>query len=406
MPIGLSSPARLQPVSGIRLACSSAGIYSNGRADVMLIAMEEGSTASAVFTKNAFAAAPVIVARDHIRKVNPKFCLVNAGNANAGTGDRGISMALDTCNKLAQVTCCNPEEVLPFSTGVIGQDLPAEKICSVLPDLYKDLTEDGWLQSARAIMTTDTMPKGVSKQITVNGSSVNITGIAKGAGMIRPDMATMLAFIGTDANVEKKILDKMLTTAVDLSFNRICIDGDMSTNDACIVVASGKTKMHKITEVESAAYKSLQSALNEVCSSLAQSIVRDGEGITKFITVSVEKGKSPEECLAVAYAIATSPLVKTAFFASDPNWGRILAAVGRSGIRDLDIARVAIYLNEVAIVTDGSRDNRYTEEQGRRAMAASEIDVRIVLNRGASSEKVWTSDLSYEYVRINAEYRS
>lgn len=406
MPIGLSYPGNLKPVSGIRLAAASAGIYPSGRADVMLIAMEQGAAVSAVFTKNAFAAAPVSVARDHIGKTSPKYCLVNAGNANAGTGKIGISKTLETCIKLAEISGCRPDEILPFSTGVIGQDLPSDKICGVLTTLYRDMTDDAWLNCAKAIMTTDTLPKGVSKQITIEGCPVTVTGIAKGAGMIRPDMATMLAFIATDANIEKNILDEMLMTSMNLSFNRICIDGDMSTNDACVVMASGKAEMQKITSVSSAACHLLQSALNEVCILLAQSIVRDGEGITKFVTVTVEDGKNSEECQNVAYAIATSPLVKTAFFASDPNWGRILAAVGRSGIRDLDITRVCIYLNDVTIVTDGSRDRRYSEEQGKKAMSAPEIHLRIVLNRGTSSETVWTTDFSYEYVRINAEYRS
>lgn len=406
MPVGLSSPTKLQPVAGIRLASTSARIYSSGRADAMLIAMDEGTAVSAVFTKNAFAAAPIIVARDHLQKTHPGYCLINAGNANAGTGEGGVRNALDTCKRLAEIAECRPEEILPFSTGVIGKDLPVEKLCSALPGLYGNLTEDHWFQCAKAIMTTDTLPKGISKQITVDGSTVTFTGIAKGAGMIRPDMATMLAFIGTDANIEKSILDQMLITAVNLSFNRICIDGDMSTNDACVLMASGKSKMRKVTEINSKSYRTLQTALNEICELLAQSIVRDGEGITKFITVSVEKGGNAEECLAVAYAIATSPLVKTAFFASDPNWGRILAAVGRAGINGLDIARVSIYLNDVVIVTNGSRDNNYTEELGQRAMSEPEIQIRVILNRGSSSEIVWTSDLSYDYVRINAEYRS
>ena len=406
MSVGLFSPDRLLPVAGIRLAAASAGIYSSNRSDLMLIALDEGTTVSAVFTKNAFAAAPVIVARKHIHKMNPRFCLVNAGNANAGTGEQGISNSIETCKKLAEISGCLPEEVLPFSTGVIGQNLPANKINRALPSLYKNLAEDCWLHCAKSIMTTDTLPKGISKQVTVDGATVTITGIAKGAGMIRPDMATMLAFIATDANIEKGILDEMLMMAVNVSFNRICIDGDMSTNDACMVMASGKSKMQRINNIDSESCQLLQAALNDVCILLAQSIVRDGEGATKFITVSVEKGENSQECLDVAYAIATSPLVKTAFFASDPNWGRILAVVGRSGIKNLDIGRVSIYLDELAIVTNGIRDDEYTEERGQESMSRPEIQVRVILNRGSISETVWTADFSYDYVRINAEYRS
>ena len=405
MPVGLSPPSRLFPVAGIRLASTSAGIYSSERADVMLIALDESSTVSAVFTNNAFAAAPVFVARNHLRN-KPRYFLVNAGNANAGTGETGINHALETCNKVAMTAGCRAEQVLPFSTGVIGEYLPVEKICSVIPDLYANLSEDNWMQCANAIMTTDSLPKGVSRKIDVDGITVTITGIAKGAGMIRPDMATMLAFVAIDANIQQDVLDKMVKNAVNKSFNRICIDGDTSTNDACVVMASAKSVMRMITDCESEQGQKVQNVLNEVCVSLAQSIIRDGEGATKFITVSVEKGRNSQECLAVAYTIATSPLVKTAFFASDPNWGRILAAVGRSGIRDLDIEHISIYLNNKAIVTKGSRDSRYTEEQGQKIMSGTDIHVRVVLNRGACSEKLWTSDLSVEYVRINAEYRS
>jgi len=407
MAVNLKAADRLLPVPGIRLAAASAGIYARQRTDLALIEFSENASVSTVFTRNSFAAAPVTVCRHH-KKQNKRsgYCLINAGNANAGTGTKGIENALATCRELARLATCSIESVLPFSTGVIGQDLPVDKINRTLPALLDGLTEDGWNQCAEAIITTDTATKGITKKIELDNREITITGIAKGSGMIRPDMATMLAFIGTDAVVDKSILDLILHNAVNASFNRICVDGDMSTNDACVLIASGESGNESVADEKSDKYRKLQDAISEVCIYLATAIVRDGEGASKFITVRVEGGKTRAECLDTAYAIATSPLVKTAFFASDPNWGRILAAVGRAGLADVDIYKIAIYLNDCCIVRNGSRAEDYTEEAGQAVMKMEEILLRIVLDRGRHWETVWTCDLSHEYVRINAEYRS
>lgn len=406
MAVGLYPPDQLPCIEGIRLSAVSAGIYKRTRPDLALIELAEGSNCSAVFTKNSFAAAPVQIAKDHIAKSNTRYCLVNAGNANAGTGLSGMDGGRSTCNELARLSHCTTENVLPFSTGVIGEPFPTETICRALPELYANLQADAWLDAARAIMTTDTVPKAVSKTVVIDNIEIKINGIAKGAGMIRPDMATMLAFIATDARVDKGVLDRLLTVSAGKSFNRVCVDGDTSTNDACVLIATGKAFNNEVNSINTGSYETLSNAISDVCSELAQSIVRDGEGATKFITIDVEGGKTADECLAVGYAVATSPLVKTAFFASDPNWGRILAAVGRSGIENLSIEGVCLYLNGVKIVEGGGRCITYTEEAGLEAMKNNEITVRIVLDRGDFSETLWTCDLSQEYVRINAEYRS
>lgn len=395
------------PVPGIRLASISAGIYARTRADLALIEFGADAEVSAVFTRNGFAAAPVIVAKQHLNQAGShRFCLINAGNANAGTGVKGLAATLATCSKLAELAGCQTEMILPFSTGVIGQDLPVEKINHVLPELLAGLSEDNWMRCAETIITTDTMSKGISRQLQLDGKTVTITGIAKGSGMIRPDMATMLAYVGMDAAVEKGVLQDILTNAVNASFNRICVDGDMSTNDACVLIATGKANNRIITRTDHSELAKLQQVVNEVCIYLATAIVRDGEGATKFITVRVERGSGSQECLDTAYAIATSPLVKTAFFASDPNWGRILAAIGRAGIKDLDINRLSVYLNDCRIVTQGARAQEYTEAEGQKVMQQSEILLRIDLDRGDAAETVWTCDLSYDYVKINADYRS
>ena len=388
---------KLSPVDGVRLAAGSAGIYGKPRDDLALFEICDGARVSAVFTRNLFYAAPVAVARKHLQQGPVKFLLVNAGNANAGTGARGVDDAMQVCAALADRAGCAPEAVLPFSTGVIGEYLPVDNICRALPGLAGNLAGDAWPDCARAIMTTDTRPKGCSVQSAVGEEAVTVTGIAKGAGMIKPDMATMLAFIATDAAVSQGALDRMLKTAVDKSFNRICVDGDTSTNDACVLLATGK---------RAAAYEQLQAMVTEVCIELAQEIVRDAEGATKFITIRVENAGSEAECAAVAEAVSTSPLVKTALFASDPNWGRILAAVGRSGVGELDINRVSLYLNEACIVENGARATGYTEEKGVAAMQPENILVRIDLNRGSASGDYWTCDLSHDYVTINAEYRT
>jgi glutamate N-acetyltransferase/amino-acid N-acetyltransferase len=406
MAVGLNAPAGLLPVRGVRLAAGSAGIYRKPRPDVSLIAVTAGSAGAALFTSNAFCAAPVIVARSHLGRAAPRYCLINAGNANAGTGSSGIAAAIETCRALATVGGCAAEQVLPFSTGVIGEHLPAHSICRVLPRLHADLREDGWLDCARAIMTTDTLPKGASRRIEIDGHVATVSGIAKGAGMIHPNLATMLAFIATDAAVESTALHGILRLAAAGSFNRISVDGDTSTNDALVLLATGQAGHAPIVDADEARGAVLRTAVEEVCTELAQAIVRDGEGATKFITVSVEQGLDEAECLAAARTIAGSPLVKTAFFASDPNWGRILAALGRSGLRDLDVSRIGLLLDEVRIVEGGQRAPSYIEQDGRKVMARKEITIRVQLGRGSASAAIWTCDLSHDYVKINAEYRS
>lgn len=406
MAVGLKPPAGLPPVRGVRLAAGSAGIYRKTRPDVALIALAPGSTGAAMFTSNAFCAAPVRVARAHLAVAAPRYCLINAGNANAGTGSSGLEAAATTCRALATIGACATEQVLPFSTGVIGEPLPADAICSVLPDLHGRLKEDAWMDCAAAIMTTDTLPKGVSRAFEIDGRPATITGIAKGAGMIHPDLATMLVFIATDAVVEQAALGAALTRAGDHSFNRISVDGDTSTNDAVVLLASGQSGTAAIRDIDDARAGDFMAALEQVCAQLAQAIVRDGEGATKFISITVEEGASEAECLRVGKAIARSPLVKTAFFASDPNWGRILAAVGNAGLRDVDGSRIGLMLDEVCVVERGERSPGYSEQAGCKVMSREEITVRVKLGRGAAAATLWTCDLSHEYVRINAEYRS
>ena len=405
MAAGLTHSTDLSPVDGIRLAGCSAGIYGAARDDLALFEICDGASVSAVFTRNRFCAAPVAVARKHLQHGPVKYLLVNAGNANAGTGAQGVNDATQVCEALAGLAGCAAEAVLPFSTGVIGEYLPVDKICRTLPELLDRLTDDAWPDCARAIMTTDTRLKG-STATGVGPEAFAVTGIAKGAGMIKPDMATMLAFIATDANVSQGALDRILKTAVDESFNRICVDGDTSTNDACVLVATGKNSAGRMVGEAGPAYDRLEALITELCTRLAQEIVRDGEGATKFVTVRVDNARSETECTAVADALATSPLVKTALYASDPNWGRILAAIGRSKGVDLDIDRISVHLNEVCIVENGARAKDYTEERGIAAMQDDEIEIRIDLNQGTASACYWTCDLSHDYVTINAEYRS
>jgi len=395
----------LHPVAGFQLGTTSAGIKTPGRPDLVVMALAGGSSCAAVFTQNAFCAAPVIVAREHLHLGTPACLLVNTGNANAGTGAAGIDAARRSCTALAQHAGCAAQAVLPFSTGVIGEPLPVEKVLAGLPGALARLSEQGWADAARGILTTDTVPKGASRQIDIDGHRVTVTGIAKGAGMIRPDMATMLAFIATDAAMTPDDLQSCLAAAVEKSFNRITVDGDTSTNDACVLVATGRSSLPRVTPLD-AAYAQVCSAITDICVSLAQAIVRDGEGATRFVSVVVEGGASSEECLQVAYAVAQSPLVKTALFAGDPNWGRILAAVGRAGITDLCLEGVDIYLDAVCIVRAGGRASDYTEAAGQQVMNQHELTIRIDLGRGDSTERVWTCDFSYDYVRINAEYRT
>jgi glutamate N-acetyltransferase / amino-acid N-acetyltransferase len=407
MAVGLDPKNKLLPVAGILLSATSAGIYKKSRDDVVLIKFPGNSSVSAVFTKNSFAAAPVKVAQSHLRSnQHQQYCLINSGNANAGMGQKGILDTLNTCTKLAELTTCSVESILPFSTGVIGVDLPVDDIKKSIPGLIKLLEEENWDVCAKAILTTDTVSKGISKQCKLNGKTITITAIAKGSGMIRPDMATMLAFIGTDAEIEKSLLDKILLDVTNKSFNKICVDGDMSTNDACIIIATGESGIRILNNTDNENYNIFTEAISDVCIYLAKSIVRDGEGASKFVTIKICGGNSSQECLLVAYSIAKSPLVKTAIFASDPNWGRILAAIGYSGIFNLDVSIINIYINDYCIVKDGSRDKAYSEKVAAQLMLNDEINLTIELNRGDCQETVWTCDFSYDYVRINAEYRS
>jgi glutamate N-acetyltransferase/amino-acid N-acetyltransferase len=405
MAVGLKGLPELHPVSGIRWGTASAGIKKPGRRDLAAMEMVEGSSCAAVFTRNAFCAAPVTIARKHLAESSPKLLIINSGNANAGTGPQGLDDALAVCASLANQHGCQTNQVLPFSTGVIGEPLAKDIIIAALPQAYTNLSSTGWEDAAHGIMTTDTVPKGASTQIDINGHTVTITGITKGAGMIRPDMATMLAYIATDAGVSKPILQECLNLAVKRSFNCITVDGDTSTNDAVILVATGKSNLPTISTFDDV-YTKFSDAIVRVCEQLAQAIVRDGEGATKFITIAIEGGASEQECKQVAYTIAHSPLVKTACFASDPNWGRILAAVGRAGVAGLDINKVTISLDNVSIVRDGGRDPDYREELGQQVMNKEEITINVNLGRGANYDKVWTCDLSYDYVKINAEYRT
>lgn len=395
----------LHPVAGVQLGTVSAGIKTPGRRDLVLLSLEPGTRCAAVFTRNAFCAAPVTVAREHLAQVVPRALLINTGNANAGTGRQGLADARACCAALAAQAGWRPEEVLPFSTGVIGQPLPTARILDALPALQANLRPDGWAEAAQGILTTDTVPKGSSRRVEIDGHTVTITGIAKGSGMIRPDMATMLAFVATDAALAPELLQRCLVSAVNRSFNRITVDGDTSTNDACVLVASGRSTLPAIAE-PGPAFEALVQAVSGVCEELAQAIVRDGEGATKLITIEVLEAANQAEAEAVAYTVAHSPLVKTAFFASDANWGRILAAVGRAGLAELEIEAVTIHLDEVCIVRDGGRAPDYEEEAGQRVMARDEIAVRIALVRGVAQATVWTCDLSFDYVRINAEYRT
>lgn len=405
MAVGLLESETLAPIAGIRLGTVAAGIRRQNRRDLVTLVCEPGTVAAGVFTQNQFAAAPVLVAREHLARVSPRALVINTGYANAGTGSAGYEDARRVCVALAAQLGCDPQEVLPFSTGVIGERLPVDRIVAALPRCVDMLAEDGWTEAARGIMTTDTIAKGTSRRVEIEGAVITVTGIAKGAGMIHPNMATMLAFVATDARVSGEALHACVRAAADASFNRITIDGDTSTNDACLLLATGRAGP-VIDVPQGSAYRALANAVREVCVELAQAIVRDAEGVTKFITLEIVNGDSEAECLAVGRTIGTSPLVKTAFFASDPNWGRILAAIGRAPVGPLDPDRVTIDINDVRVFERGAVSAHYREEQGAAAMRASEVVVRIDLARGSATATVWTSDLSHDYVRINAEYRS
>jgi glutamate N-acetyltransferase/amino-acid N-acetyltransferase len=409
MPVNLKAPdpKELHAVPGVTLGIAMAGVRKANRRDVLVVALAEGTHVAGVFTRNRFCAAPVQLCRQHLGgRLAPRAILVNTGNANAGTGEDGLARAHSTCAALGKLLKVAPEQVLPFSTGVIMETLPNDRIEAALPSAIADLRPDGWAQAAEAIMTTDTLPKAVSRQVRIGGRTVTLTGISKGAGMIRPNMATMLGFVCTDAVIAPALMQSLVHEAADRSFNRITIDGDTSTNDSFLLVATGQAGHDPITRLDSADGAALRDALIAVSQQLAQAIVRDGEGATKFITVQVDGGRHEAECRHVAYAIAHSPLVKTAFFASDPNLGRILAAVGYAGIDDLDQGTIDLFLDDVHVARDGGRHPGYREEDGQRVMKQSEITVRVDLHRGDASATVWTCDLSHDYVSINADYRS
>ncbi len=412
MPVNLlpPDPKSLLPVAGVTLGVAEANIRSPNRKDLLVMQLEEGTRVAGVFTQNRFCAAPVVVARQHLTMLDPdasiRALVVNTGYANAGTGKEGIAAARQLCSELARLVGCSSAQVLPFSTGVIMEPLPVEKIAAGLPQCIADQREDNWLNAARAITTTDTVPKAASRRVRIGDDQIGITGIAKGAGMIHPDMATMLAFIATDARVRLPLVRAAVSYAVQRSFNCITVDGDTSTNDSFMLIATGKAAMPEIADARSGEYAAFRDGVTEVAAQLARAIIRDAEGATKFITVRIEGGRNEDECRKVAYAIAHSPLVKTAFFASDPNLGRILVAVGYAGIADLNVEKVDLYLGEVLVARNGARHATYREADGQRVMKQSEITVRVVLNRGAAAGTVWTCDLSHEYVSINADYRS
>ena len=408
MPVNIPplTPEQLLPVTGVTLGIAEAGIKKANRKDLLVMVLDEGTQAAGVFTQNRFCAAPVTVAKQHLAHAAIRALVVNTGNANAGTGEAGIQHALATCAEAGRLLGCATQQVLPFSTGVIMEPLPVDKIVHGLPAAVANCKADNWFNAAHAIMTTDIVPKAASKQVQIGGKTVTVTGIAKGSGMIRPNMATMLGYVATDAVIGQPLLQALVKHAADHSFNRITVDGDTSTNDAFIVLATGKAGHAEITRQDSSEFAQLQQTVTAVAAELAKMIVRDGEGATKFITVQIEAGKDAEECTKVAYAIAHSPLVKTAFFASDPNLGRILAAIGYAGVNDLNVDTIQLYLDDVLVAEKGGRAANYQEADGQRVMNQSEITIRVVLNRGAASTTVWTCDFSYDYVKINASYRS
>lgn len=409
MPVNLSAPdpAALFAVPGVRIGVAEAGVRKANRKDLTVVLIDEGSAVGGVFTQNRFCAAPVQVCRDHLAaNYGIRAMVINTGNANAGTGEDGLMRTRSTCVALARMLEIAPEQILPFSTGVIMEPLPVDRIEAGLPAALDDASENHWARAAEGIMTTDTIPKAFSQQAQVGGATVTITGISKGAGMIRPNMATMLGFMATDARIDPSLIQPLARQLADASFNRVTIDGDTSTNDSFVVIATQKAAHATITSLESPEGQALVAAMQNVARQLAQAIVRDGEGATKFITIQVEGGRDAGECKQVAYAVAHSPLVKTAFFASDPNLGRILAAVGYAGIADLDQTGIDLFLDDVHVAVKGGRNPSYREEDGQRVMKQSEITVRIGLGRGNASETVWTCDLSHDYVTINADYRS
>ncbi len=405
MPVNLSAPvaASLLPVAGVSLGIAEAGIKRPNRKDLLVIKLDDGATVAGVFTTNRFCAAPVTLAKNHLAAGKGiRALLVNTGNANAGTGEQGMEAARTTCAELAKLLGCSVEQVLPYSTGVIMEPLPVDKIVAGMPAAISNLKSDNWFDASQAIMTTDIVAKAVSRQIQINGKTVTVTGMSKGSGMIHPNMATMLGYIATDAAIAQPLLQQMVSEAANLSFNCITVDGDTSTNDALMLIATGKSGV----TIDAANRAVMQAVVTEVATILAQAIVRDGEGATKFITIQMEGGKDEAECKKIGYAIAHSPLIKTAFFASDPNLGRILAAIGYAGVTDLDVEKLKVYLDDVLVAENGGRAQSYQEEDGARVMQQSDITIRVVLNRGAVNATLWTCDFSYDYVKINASYRS
>ncbi|MBY0578056.1 MAG: bifunctional glutamate N-acetyltransferase/amino-acid acetyltransferase ArgJ [Burkholderiales bacterium] len=404
MPVNLRipEPEELLPVKGVRLGIARANIRKHDRKDLLVVEIAPEARVAGVFTQNRFCAAPVMLCKENLAKGDGiRALVVNTGNANAGTGEEGMERARKTCSELARLMDCSENQILPFSTGVILEPLPVDRIIAGLPACIANLGESNWFDAAQAIMTTDIQPKAISREIEIDGRKVCITGIAKGSGMIHPDMATMLGFVAFDAKVSQEKLDALVRDAANASFNRITVDGDTSTNDSFVLISTGNSP-----EISEAGFEILKAAVIGVSMFLAQAIVRDGEGATKFITVQVEKGGDEQECEKVAFSIAHSPLVKTAFFASDPNLGRILAAIGYSGVEDLDVENIRVYLDDVLVAEKGGRAASYREEDGARVMKQSEITVRVVLNRGQAAATVWTCDFSYDYVKINADYRS
>jgi glutamate N-acetyltransferase / amino-acid N-acetyltransferase len=409
MPVNLTAPdpAHLPVVAGVRIGVAEAGIRKAHRKDLTVVLIDEGASVSGVFTQNRFCAAPVQVCREHLTTGKGiRAMVINTGNANAGTGQEGLARARSTCQALADLLGLSPAQILPFSTGVIMEPLPIERIEAGLPAALANASPNHWVRAAEGIMTTDTVPKAFGAQVMIGGALVNISGISKGAGMIRPNMATMLGFMATDAHISQSVMQQLALELAEGSFNRVTVDGDTSTNDSFVVIASNQAAHAPIESLDSPEGQALKAAMLGVARQLAQAIVRDGEGATKFITIHVEGGKTAAECRQVAYAIAHSPLVKTAFFASDPNLGRILAAVGYAGITDLDQNHIDLYLDDVHVAIQGGRHPAYREEDGQRVMKQSEITVRVVLGRGNATDTVWTCDLSHDYVSINADYRS
>lgn len=406
MAVGDVTMPQMHVVKGVKIGSAEAYVRYQNRRDLVIFEFAEGSNVAGVFTQNAFCAAPVHVCKAHLQLGNPRYLVINTGNANAGTGKIGMANAEATCAKLAELAGVSKTEILPFSTGVIGEQLPLARLLTGLQPALNTLKDDAWLDAATGIMTTDTLPKGASEQFELDGILYTMTGISKGAGMIRPNMATMLGYVATDVPISRELVQQLLKTTVDVSFNRITIDGDTSTNDSCIFVATGQAGGTEITSVDDVRYTVVLDVLTRVMKRLAQLIVRDGEGATKFMTVAVEGGADTQECCDIAYSIAHSPLVKTAFFASDPNWGRILAAIGYAGVKNLDVEKIQVWLDDVQICKDGGAAADYTEEAGARVMSQAEITIRVDLGRGQAKDTVYTCDLSYDYVKINADYRS